>query len=120
MPYQSTLKTLICYSFLLLPATAVAWFHHSFFHDLMRGSHDIMGGKSDLPEGFQWVVHFGHCVYLVSMLVLVVCVFSLKFHSLRGPLWLSLCGGLLVMFCLLYCFLLVTPILSHGVYLGMY
>jgi len=103
---------------LLVPTLVLGWFHHSFFPFVVEGARVIFDGKPNLPEGFELAVRFGCCIYLVPLLVLTVCLLSLKLHLLRSPLWLSLCSGLIAMICILYCFLLVTPILSHGVYLG--
>jgi hypothetical protein len=111
-------KTAVCYLLLFAPAVVLAWFHHSLFPALLRGSQDIFGVEATLPEGFELLIRFGSCVYFAPLLILSACLLSVKFHSLRSALWMSLCGGLLVTFCIVYFSLLVTPILSHGLYVG--
>jgi hypothetical protein len=107
------LQDLLVFVLLFVPALLVAWFHYACFPTVVDGFRQWAA----LPEGIELLRQFGFILYLPPLAMFVLYLLSWRFATLRSPVIISLCGGLMVMLCLIYAGLLVTPALAHGVYL---
>jgi len=110
------LKDLLVFVLLFVPALLVAWFHYACFPNIVAGFRQW--DTSHLPTGFEWLRQFGFILYLPPFALGALYILSWRFATLRSPVIVAFCGGLMVTFCLIYAALLVTPALAHGTMLG--
>jgi hypothetical protein len=108
------LKDLLVFVLLFIPALLVAWFHYTCFPTVIDGFHQ-WDATRPLSEGIELLRQFGFILYLPPLAIFALYLLSWRFATLRSPVIISLCGGLMVTLCFIYTALLVTPAWAHAI-----